>query len=325
MNFYAINYNLLLQTLGQRLKGNFKSVMAAIKALTDEEIQKYVSQGYFEIEKQRVELEEVRVIYCISGQVGANFEAHSDNEVLVLLDMTPNEELLEEGLAREVINRVQKLKKKAQLIPTDPVLIYYELNAPDQKKSEAEQIQKVMNNYHNMIKTAIKSEFGKYNASEAGKRRIIINESVDLKGINLMLTICSTEEVQLPQLKWINLALAADLKPRFGRSNKASLLLEDSKNKKMISYDQLKHEIDILFGIYGLNYNVFVVNQQKANEIDKVEASLSGKLLVVSTSAEEAAKFPHDAAATTMPYCKFANIAGSTVFTENPLGFSLSA
>lgn len=322
---YAINYNLLLQTLGQRLKGNFKSVMAAIKALTDEEIQKYVSQGYFEIEKQRVELEEVRVIYCISGQVGANFEAHSDNEVLVLLDMTPNEELLEEGLAREVINRVQKLKKKAQLIPTDPVLIYYELNAPDQKKSEAEQIQKVMNNYHNMIKTAIKSEFGKYNASEAGKRRIIINESVDLKGINLMLTICSTEEVQLPQLKWINLALAADLKPRFGRSNKASLLLEDSKNKKMISYDQLKHEIDILFGIYGLNYNVFVVNQQKANAIDKVEASLSGKLLVVSTSAEEAAKFPHDAAATTMPYCKFANKAGSTVFTENPLGFSLSA
>uniref|UniRef100_A0A1I8P093 Isoleucine--tRNA ligase, cytoplasmic n=1 Tax=Stomoxys calcitrans TaxID=35570 RepID=A0A1I8P093_STOCA len=312
------------KTLGQRLKGNFKSVMAAIKALKDDEIQKHLSQGFFEIEKQRIELEEVRVIYCTSGQVGSNFEAHSDNEVLVLMDMTPNEELLEEGLAREVINRIQKLKKKAQLIPTDPVLIYYELNASEKKRADVEQMQKVMNNYHNMIKTTIKSDFGKYNSAEAGKKRVIISEAVDLKGIDLKLTICSLEEVQLPQLKWINLALAADIKPRFGRSNKASLLLEDSVNKKFISYDQLKQEIDVLFGLYGLSYKVFLVQQQKANEVAKVDATLNGKLLVVSASTEEALKFSPESMAG-MPYCKFVNKAGTTVFTENPLGCPLNA
>ncbi|XP_075163696.1 isoleucine--tRNA ligase, cytoplasmic-like [Haematobia irritans] len=61
--------------------------------------------------------------------------------------MTPNEEFMEEGTAREVINRIQKFMKKAQLIPPDPVLIYYELNATDKKKAEMEQMQKVMNNY----------------------------------------------------------------------------------------------------------------------------------------------------------------------------------
>lgn len=115
-------YYLILQALGQRLKGNFKAVMAAIKALRDDEIQKQVSQGYFDILDQRIELDEVRIIYCTSEQVGGNFEAHSDNEVLVLLDMTPNEELLEEGLAREVINRVQKLKRRLNLYRPIPFL-----------------------------------------------------------------------------------------------------------------------------------------------------------------------------------------------------------
>lgn len=44
-------------------------------------------------------------------------------QVLVLLDITPDEELLKEGLAREFVNRVQKLRKKAHLVPTDQVLI----------------------------------------------------------------------------------------------------------------------------------------------------------------------------------------------------------
>lgn len=298
--------------------------MTAIKGLKDEEIQKYLAQGYYEIEQQRIELEEVRVIYCISGQVGSNFEAHSDNEVLVLMDMTPNAELLEEGLAREVINRVQKLKKKAQLIPTDPVLIYYELNASAQKKTEADQILKVMNNYHTMIKNAIKSEFKKYNPAEAGKKRVIISESVDLKGIDLNLTICSTEEVQLPALKWVNVALGSDITPRFGKSGKATLLLESSTNKQPISLGLLKQEIENLFGIYGLNYNIYWVNQQNAAELAQIDNSLSGKLLVVTRTANEAMKLALDAA-TNIPYCKFVNKSGSTVFTENPQGFSLDA
>ena len=317
-------YIFILQSLGQRLKGNFKSVMAAIKALKDEEIQKYLALGYFEVEGQRIELNEVRVIYCISEQMGSNFEAHSDNEVLVLMDMTPNEELMEEGLAREVINRIQKLKKKAQLIPTDPVLIYYELNAPEQKKMEVDQMLKVMTKYHSMIKTAIKSEFDKYIAADAGKKRVIINESVDLKGIDLKLTICSTEEVQLPILKWVNVSLSSDMAPRFGRSNKGSVLLESSMNKKLISLEQLRHEIDVLFGVYGVNYNIYIRNQQKAVELTQIDSSLNGKLLVVSRSAEEALKVSHDNAST-MPYCKFVNKSDSTIFTENPVGFSLAA
>lgn len=33
-------------------------------------------------------------------------------KVLVLLDVTPDQSLLSEGVAREVVNRIQKLRKK---------------------------------------------------------------------------------------------------------------------------------------------------------------------------------------------------------------------
>lgn len=36
--------------------------------------------------------------------------------------------MLDEGIAREIINRVQKLRKKAHLVPTDLISVYYSIN-----------------------------------------------------------------------------------------------------------------------------------------------------------------------------------------------------
>ncbi|XP_039230249.1 isoleucine--tRNA ligase, cytoplasmic [Drosophila yakuba] len=317
------------KALGQRLKGNFKAVMAAIKALKDDEIQKQVSQGFFNILDQRIELDEVRIIYCTSEQVGGNFEAHSDNEVLVLLDMTPNEELLEEGLAREVINRVQKLKKKAQLIPTDPVLIFHELSANNNAKTEIveaqAQLTKVLANYASMIKTAVKSEFSPYSSVQASRKRLIASELVDLKGVSVKLTICSTEELQLPSLPWINISLAEDLVPRFGNSSKASLFLQHNGNKEIIALPTLRSELERLFGLYGVNFNIYVIDhQKKITELKSIDKNLSGKLLVLARS-QDAPKQSAGFELSPAPYSKFINQpSGNAIFTENPLGRALS-
>ncbi|OVA02875.1 Aminoacyl-tRNA synthetase [Macleaya cordata] len=47
-------------------------------------------------------------------------------DVLVILDLRPDRSLFEAGVAREVINRIQKLRKKAGLEPTDMVEVYFE-------------------------------------------------------------------------------------------------------------------------------------------------------------------------------------------------------
>ena len=42
-------------------------------------------------------------------------DANAEGEVMAVLDLRPDEGLRDAGLAREVVNRVQKLRKKAGL------------------------------------------------------------------------------------------------------------------------------------------------------------------------------------------------------------------
>jgi len=116
------------KTLGVRLKGAFKSVMAAIKNLTDTELIEFQRVGEIEVLGEKLGADDLRLIYTFdnnSAETGAEFEAHSDNNILVLLNVSPDDSMLDEGLAREVINRIQKLRKKAKLLPADEITIYY--------------------------------------------------------------------------------------------------------------------------------------------------------------------------------------------------------
>ena len=53
------------------------------------------------------------------------YSAHSESDILVILDVSPDQSMIDEGVAREVVNRMQKLRKKGKLVPTDPVTIHW--------------------------------------------------------------------------------------------------------------------------------------------------------------------------------------------------------
>ncbi|KAF9626113.1 hypothetical protein IFM89_030960 [Coptis chinensis] len=68
------------------------------------------------------------------------YDAAGDGDVLVVLDLCPDELLFEARIAREIVNRIQKLRKKADLEPTDVVEVYIELL--DGEKSILDQVLK---------------------------------------------------------------------------------------------------------------------------------------------------------------------------------------
>jgi len=55
----------------------------------------------------------------------------------VLLDTLQNEELKIKGFAREIITRVQKLKKKAKISIEDTILIFYKFGEKAKYLNEA--------------------------------------------------------------------------------------------------------------------------------------------------------------------------------------------
>ncbi|XP_055858275.1 isoleucine--tRNA ligase, cytoplasmic [Episyrphus balteatus] len=283
------------KSLGQRLKGDFKAVMAAIKQLSNDEIEKHLANGRFQILNHEIELSEVRIIFCIASQIGTNFEAHSDNDVLVLLDMTPNDELMEEGLTREIINRIQKLKKKSQLIPTDQVLIFYKFSQTDH------QIAKIAAKYTDSIQTTVKSKFLPFNSSETANRQVIASECFDLKGVQMNIDIYSSQTAVLPSVKWININLAESVEPRFGGSRKATVITQ-KPNGQSISLTDLQNEVEIIFGLYGISF-VFLFNGKVLSSLDTLP---NGCTLIVSRSTKSE-QIENKKGDSSLPFSKFIN------------------
>lgn len=300
--------------LGLRLKGDFKAVSQKIRELTDAEIQKQSARGWFEVGGHRLKPEEVHIIFQLSGSNSGDYEAHSDNDVLVLLNMKPNQELIDEGIAREIINRVQKLKKKAKLIPTDPVIITYTCVT----NSTSADIPRISKSHREYIENVIKSKYVAHDAS-AEKREVLMEEMQELKDEKFMLKITSTAERAVPTLPWINIVLADDVKMHFVENNAqptASLNLFDFKSN-LITLPQLKVEIENVFGIYQTEFKITLPD---GKELITVTKDLARKTLFVRRS--DKGKIPSELLNKTYPFSKFANksVNGKevTVYLENP-------
>lgn len=74
-------------------------------------------------------------------------------QILVLLDVLPDQEMQDEGLAREIINRVQKLRKKAHLVPTDQINVYYSISPQNGD------LDRVAKKHTDLVETAIRAPF----------------------------------------------------------------------------------------------------------------------------------------------------------------------
>lgn len=76
------------------------------------------------IELEENDLNIARVLGALNGSAeddGPKWEASFSEDVIILLDAAPHPELLSDGLARDIIDRIQRMRKAAGLVPTDEV------------------------------------------------------------------------------------------------------------------------------------------------------------------------------------------------------------
>lgn len=116
-----------LSRLGKRLKKDLGKVQKALPGLTNQQIEQFVQEKVITVEGIRLDDEDITVVRGLSkdNDPSGKWETNSDNEALILLDTDPGLELKNEGVARDLISRVQKLRKKAGLVPTDAVRMEY--------------------------------------------------------------------------------------------------------------------------------------------------------------------------------------------------------
>ena len=81
--------------------------------------------------------------YHILGQEG---------DFCIVLDIRQDEKLKEVGIAREVVNKVQRLRKKAHLVVEDDILIFFHAN-------ESSKVYKAVGNEIKLIDQIVKKPF----------------------------------------------------------------------------------------------------------------------------------------------------------------------
>ncbi len=124
-----------LKTLGPK----YGKMLGKIKAFLDNcnglEVVNAVKGGVFttEIDGEKIELSESDLL--VSTQSKEGFTASSDKGITVVMDTLVTEELLKEGNERELISKIQSMRKEADFEVTDRINVYFA--TADEKVKEA--------------------------------------------------------------------------------------------------------------------------------------------------------------------------------------------
>ena len=136
------------RTMGKKFGKLMKSVAAAMDALSQEQIAELEANGSIKLAGQEgldgleVLAEDVDIISeDIPGWLVAN-----EGNLTVALEVELTEELKNEGMARELINRIQNIRKESGLEITDRIMVTLAPNA---------EVEKSLGSFADYIKTQV--------------------------------------------------------------------------------------------------------------------------------------------------------------------------
>jgi isoleucyl-tRNA synthetase len=151
--------------LGPQYGKLMKHISNAVSSFTQEEITKFETEGHYLLKAgdQQVDLQLADVE--ITSEDIPGWLVASEGKITVALDVTLTEDLRQEGLARELINRIQNMRKDNGFEVTDKIII-------DIKE-------------HQELNESIRN-FGKYISSQTLAKKINLVDKIDTKAARLI-------------------------------------------------------------------------------------------------------------------------------------------
>lgn len=296
------------KSLGLKFRSASKQIAQAVKDLNDSQITEFLSKGSITVCGQELLEGDLRLQHSFTGEkakeLSQRYQAHSSDGVLVLLDVTPDQEMLDEGIAREVINRIQKLRKKAHLVPSDPIIVYVSV------EPESDHLSEVVKKFHNFIQSTLKVPL-KYLPHNLN-RKSVIEETVEVKGAQLRMVIFgeSNDSVSqsdnskkiptqhnhvsekknaspkkkfksedkaasdlqqnfTPVCRYVNIVLYGSSNQNIKETSCGTILLENPPGQYLLSVENLYQMVKVVFDLHGKNPKLFL-NSDRTNELCKL-------------------------------------------------------
>uniref|UniRef100_A0A8C2YZI2 Isoleucine--tRNA ligase, cytoplasmic n=1 Tax=Cyclopterus lumpus TaxID=8103 RepID=A0A8C2YZI2_CYCLU len=285
--------------LGKRLKGAFKAITASIKELTSEQLEAFQKTGSIEVDGHELHEDDLRLMYTFDQSSGSatQYEAHSDSQVSYDASCclsSGSVSMMDEGVAREVINRIQKLRKKGHLVPSDEISVYYRC------QPEGQYLGSVIQAHTDFILATTKAPLLPFPIPKTAS--VIIEEKTQLKGSDLELTIVkgsSTPQALLngPACTYVNIRVKVNNKEQEG-----VVLLENPKGDNRLNLDKLKKVCSSIFGTDNTQLTLFNGGTELTSKMDL--QALSGSTVSVTSGSSS----PGLAQTTDSLLCPYVNL-----------------
>ncbi len=114
------------KTLGKRLGKHMKAAAAAIGAMSQDQINAVEKSGSYLLELEGEEFNLALEDFEITAEDVPGWMVASDGPLTVALDLSLTEELVAEGTARELVNRIQNIRKNSNFNVTDKITVRIE-------------------------------------------------------------------------------------------------------------------------------------------------------------------------------------------------------
>ncbi|GAB0138881.1 hypothetical protein EsDP_00007103 [Epichloe bromicola] len=189
-------YNIRLEarvdwpSLGKRLKRDVQVVRKALPNLTQEELRQYQREKRIVVSGIQLAENDLSVVRVMPtdntgamAEGGPSWEPSFDDCVVVLLDGASYPELEHDGLARDLITRFQKLRKKAQLVPLDDVKMQYSIIS----NPEGVDVDSLISSRQTLFSNALRGQIEELAA--CGQAGALIEEDQSLGALTLRLRL----------------------------------------------------------------------------------------------------------------------------------------
>ena len=127
-NILVKNVKPNFKTLGKKYGKQMKQIQAYFTNMSQDEIHAFEKNGGTHLDVDGVDVELTLEDALIATQDIPGWAVTSQDDLTVALDMTITDELMQEGLAREIVNRVQNLRKTGGFEVTDRIELLIEKN-----------------------------------------------------------------------------------------------------------------------------------------------------------------------------------------------------
>jgi isoleucyl-tRNA synthetase len=127
-NILVKNVKPNFKTLGKRYGKQMRQITAFFANMSQDDIHAFEKNNGAHLDVDGVDVELTLEDALISTQDIPGWAVTSQDNYTVALDMNITDELFNEGLAREIVNRVQTLRKSSGLEVTDRIVIFMEKN-----------------------------------------------------------------------------------------------------------------------------------------------------------------------------------------------------